>query len=237
MLGTPGASGQTNGGSLQANGTFGGQQQEPWCKSSQHGLWPNGVKEHWLSHAKPKLSIVHSWSRGSLWFTVCCSWVCCVLIELSGMDEPSPQPRSTLLQAEQSGYCLKSSWNAPWFEPITYSCRSDPRCANGFKNTVNWNWNSAKHITITSFFEPWEFSLGIYPARMSECFIQHQYCNHILCVLYIQEEHIVIMFFCRACFGFLSLIPDSKKKQCINGDTDDSGWSASGFIWICDAWT
>jgi hypothetical protein len=56
-------------------------------------------------------------------------------------------------------------------------------------------WNSAKHITITSFFEPWEFSLGIYPARMSECFIQHQYCNHILCVLYIQEEHIVIMFF------------------------------------------
>ena len=231
MLGTPGASGQTNGGSLQANGTFGGQQQEPWCKSSQHGLWPNGVKEHWLSHAKPKLSIVHSWSRGSLWFTVCCSWVCCVLIELSGMDEPSPQPRSTLLQAEQSGYCLKSSWNAPWFEPITYSCRSDPRCANGFKNTVNWNWNSAKHITITSFFEPWEFSLGIYPARMSECFIQHQYCNHILCVLYIQEEHIVIMFFCRACFGFLSLIPDSKKKQCINGDTDDF-WLISQWIYM-----
>lgn len=72
-------------------------------------------------------------------FTVFFSWVCCVLIELSGMDELSPQPRSTLLQAEQSGYCLKSSWNAPWFKPITYSCRSDPRCANGFKNTVNWN--------------------------------------------------------------------------------------------------
>ena len=55
MLGTPGASGQANGGSLQANGASGGQQQEPrWCNSwSQlHGLWPNGPDEHWLSHSR-----------------------------------------------------------------------------------------------------------------------------------------------------------------------------------------
>ena len=83
---------------------------------------------------------------------------------------------------------------------------------------------------------------------MSECFVQHQRCNHILSVLYIQEEHIVIMFL----QGWFSLsvsevIRDST-QQCINVhrwfwlisywiymDLDGFTWifmDLDGFTWI-----